>query len=377
MRLAELGACNALLYLCNRALKRVSGSRIFLQRYYLMVQPVDVALPVPRRLGRDLEVRAVGSTDAAVATLPRPPDVLRARYQQDSTCLAAFRLSGEFAGFIWLAPGPYEEDEVRCRFLPQPEGGACWDYDLYVVPSARGGVTFTKLWGAALEHLRSRGFEWSASRISAFAPASLAAQKRLGDYYASGSGVPRDLDAARRWHEAAAAADPSMAIEIARSYLTGPAAVSAPQRGLEMLRTAAEAGHAAASTELGNVYAKGIGVPRDTAEAFRWYERGAEQGDAWAKLSLGNLYLAGEGVPQDKARAMALFRQAAERGLAPAMTMLGDLYALGDGVPQDAAVAARWIALGVGLGMTVGIVAGVYPASRASKLDPVDALRYE
>jgi putative ABC transport system permease protein len=45
--------------------------------------------------------------------------------------------------------------------------------------------------------------------------------------------------------------------------------------------------------------------------------------------------------------------------------------------PLPAAVAPRWIALGVGLGLTVGIVAGVYPASRASKLDPVDALRHE
>jgi putative ABC transport system permease protein len=45
--------------------------------------------------------------------------------------------------------------------------------------------------------------------------------------------------------------------------------------------------------------------------------------------------------------------------------------------PIPAAVAPRWIALGVGLGMTVGIVAGVYPASQGSKLDPVDALRYE
>ena len=45
--------------------------------------------------------------------------------------------------------------------------------------------------------------------------------------------------------------------------------------------------------------------------------------------------------------------------------------------PLPAAVAPEWITVGVGLGVTVGIVAGVYPAARASKLDPVDALRYE
>ena len=45
--------------------------------------------------------------------------------------------------------------------------------------------------------------------------------------------------------------------------------------------------------------------------------------------------------------------------------------------PMPAAVSAKWIALGGTLGMSVGIAAGVYPASQASKLDPVDALRYE
>jgi hypothetical protein len=180
MRLADLGAVNALLYLCNRALKRLSASRAFLQRYYLMVQPLDISLPMPRRLGRDLQVREVGRADAVLATLPRPPEVLQSRYEQGSTCLAAWRSSGEFAGFIWLAPGVYEEDEVRCTFLPQPEGRTSWDYDLYVVPAERAGVTLTRLWAAALEHLRARGFEWSASRISAFAPASRAAQRRMG-----------------------------------------------------------------------------------------------------------------------------------------------------------------------------------------------------
>ena len=45
--------------------------------------------------------------------------------------------------------------------------------------------------------------------------------------------------------------------------------------------------------------------------------------------------------------------------------------------PMPAAVSAKWVALGVTLGLSVGIIAGVYPAFQASKLDPVDALRYE
>ena len=45
--------------------------------------------------------------------------------------------------------------------------------------------------------------------------------------------------------------------------------------------------------------------------------------------------------------------------------------------PLPAAVAPKWIVLGVMLGITVGVLAGVYPAGRASRLDPVDALRHE
>ena len=56
---------------------------------------------------------------------------------------------------------------------------------------------------------------------------------------------------------------------------------------------------------------------------------------------------------------------------------LGLTYLVATFSPLPAAVDAKWIALGVSLGLIVGIASGVYPASQASKLDPIDALRHE
>jgi putative ABC transport system permease protein len=69
------------------------------------------------------------------------------------------------------------------------------------------------------------------------------------------------------------------------------------------------------------------------------------------------------------------------------LSAVGALFGIGLGIalafvvkavtPLPAAVAPWSIAVGVFLGVSVGIVAGVYPASRASRLDPIAALRPE
>ena len=62
---------------------------------------------------------------------------------------------------------------------------------------------------------------------------------------------------------------------------------------------AADQGHATAQRLLGAMYANGLGVTQDYAEAVRWYRLAADQGDADAQYNLGMSYNNGEGLPQD------------------------------------------------------------------------------
>ena len=89
-------------------------------------------------------------------------------------------------------------------------------------------------------------------------------------------------------------------------------AVGAPKS----LRQLAEQGDAGAQFNLGAMYAKGLGVARDYAEAIRWYRRAAKQGEARANFNLGVMYWNGRGVPQDQAAAIRWCTRSAEQGLA-------------------------------------------------------------
>jgi uncharacterized protein len=143
----------------------------------------------------------------------------------------------------------------------------------------------------------------------------------------------------------------------------------------------ADAGDAKSMTLLGELYANGLGVPRDDKKAADWYKLAADRGDreamfalamfalngragprdrqvsakwlaAAAKLGeplaaydLALLYMEGQLFPQDFSRAAELLRVAVEAGNPQAQYALGTLYKEGRGVPKDMHEAVRLFGL--------------------------------
>jgi hypothetical protein len=175
---AELGVTDALLYGIRRALAR-SGGRLALFKYYLVAQPVAAAPRLPARLAGTITVRPIFAGEAVLLQFPVPQPVIHDRFRQGAQCFGAFR-GEELVAYAWLQEGPFEEDEVRSRFIPLPAGRSAWDFDVYVDPRHRLGLAFARLWDDVGGRLRAKGIVWTMSRISAFNTASLAAHRRLG-----------------------------------------------------------------------------------------------------------------------------------------------------------------------------------------------------
>lgn len=83
---------------------------------------------------------------------------------------------------------------------------------------------------------------------------------------------------------------------------------------LKQWRPLAEQGNAVAQFNLGEMYAKGLGVPQDDTEAMRWYRLAAEQNHSGAQYALGERYANGQGVPQNYVLAHMWLNLAAVQG---------------------------------------------------------------
>ena len=80
----------------------------------------------------------------------------------------------------------------------------------------------------------------------------------------------------------------------------------------------------------------------DYATALREWTPLAKQGDASAQYNLGQMYRRGQGVPKNHKTAVKYYTLAAKQGDADAQFNLSDMYALGKGVLKDYVYAHMW-----------------------------------
>ena len=97
-----------------------------------------------------------------------------------------------------------------------------------------------------------------------------------------------------------------------------------------MKRLKANPKDGAAMALVGEIYAQGLAVNPDPAEAARWDKLGSDQGNREATFSYALALLQGKGIAKDRAAAGALLRKAADAGHPGAFYNLGVMALQGD-----------------------------------------------
>jgi len=156
---------------------------------------------------------------------------------------------------------------------------------------------------------------------------------------------------------------PSNQMSAVEAFRSGAMALKQGEKAkaLTSLQYAAEAGHPLAQWKLGQMYAKGDGVPRDDLRAFEYYSQIASRHAddrpdtrrarivSSALVALGHYYLDGipnSAVHSDPARAWEIFHYAATYfGDPDAQYDLARLYLNGVGATKDPRQATRWLSL--------------------------------
>ena len=128
------------------------------------------------------------------------------------------------------------------------------------------------------------------------------------------------------------------------------ASVGDYKKAYQLFLVEAEQGSAGAQTNIGLMYADGLGVLQSDKEAVKWYRMAAEQGERRAQYYLGNMLAEGLGVPQDYKDAAKSYYLAAMQGHVRAQYKLGLMYLKGQGVVQSSESAYAWWSLAASKG---------------------------
>lgn len=208
-----------------------------------------------------------------------------------------------------------------------------------------------------------------------FAPAARAADFETGlNAYKAGDYA----SALKEWQPLADLGAPHAAYNVGLLYARGQGVPKDFAKAAEYYKKAADQGIVEAEYNLAVLYSNGEGVPKDQQEAMKWFLKAAEQGDTRAADSLGDIYNEGPGAFQNYSEALKWYQKAAEAGVADAQFNLGVMYDIGQGVPQNFTEALKWYqkAAEQGDGGALCNIAILYYNGQGVPLDRVEAHRY-
>ena len=174
----EFGLVAGALYSIDWLLRKLSP-RLALHVYEIMAQPIADHPLLPANLAKGLTFHEIGSAHPDIHRMPARPEVKTARFAQGARCLGAYR-KGELIGYMWWCRDVYEEDEVRCTYVLADPDQSVFDFDFYVLPERRMGISFLAVWQGANQEFHSRGVTYTFSRMTRFNLASRRAHMRLG-----------------------------------------------------------------------------------------------------------------------------------------------------------------------------------------------------
>lgn len=175
----DIGYFPTFTYALDRLLKGITGNRAHLNLCRFMAQPVPQKRLLPEGRKKPVTVRPVEANDLDDTELPLTRELLNERKNKGIMCLGAYE--GErLVGFHCFSFGSHDDEMYRARFDVGPEGKAVWDFDIFILPSHRGGITFAYLWDGVFDYLRERNICWLTSYISATNSTSLKSHLRMG-----------------------------------------------------------------------------------------------------------------------------------------------------------------------------------------------------
>ena len=204
-----------------------------------------------------------------------------------------------------------------------------------------------------------------------------AAQTLVAELFAEGFAVPRDMEQASFWYaQGAAGGDTVAQFKYALMLLSGRHAEANPERGRELMKLAADSGHAMAAFNYGQILVDQMPGEPGLIAALPYFEQAAEAGLADAQYALSQIYINAQGIDEEKRKsARSWLARAARAGYDTAQLDLAIWLVDGVGGETDYDAGFEWMRRSANRGNVIAQnrLAHLYINAIGTRPDPVEA----